>query len=141
MKNCGQCGEMLIPIKAIEFNAHRCPKDILEERDSLKLQLKKGADQIDGLLFAVKEAQEKQRASDLQVGALQKLLDRALDAVRDHDFGKGHKYGVLCVDIRAALGEQGLAETQKCEPECTCTIDGTPYCRAKGTGFCKAENP
>ena len=27
------------------------------------------------------------------------------------------------------------------DPECTCTIDGTPYCRARGTGFCLAENP
>lgn len=24
-------------------------------------------------------------------------------------------------------------------PECTCSIDGTPYCKAKGTGLCKAE--
>lgn len=30
--------------------------------------------------------------------------------------------------------------TEKKNPECTCTIDGTPYCKAKGTGFCLAEN-
>lgn len=29
----------------------------------------------------------------------------------------------------------------KQQPECTCSIDGTPYCKAKGTGYCKAENP
>lgn len=27
------------------------------------------------------------------------------------------------------------------KPRCTCSIDGTTYCKAQGTGFCKAENP
>jgi hypothetical protein len=26
-------------------------------------------------------------------------------------------------------------------PECTCSIDGTTFCKAQGTGYCKAENP
>ena len=27
----------------------------------------------------------------------------------------------------------------KPNPECTCSIDGTPYCKARGTGYCFAE--
>lgn len=34
---------------------------------------------------------------------LRLLLERALDAVRDHDFPKDHKYDILAKDIRAVL--------------------------------------
>lgn len=29
----------------------------------------------------------------------------------------------------------------KDEPKCTCTIDGSTFCEAQGTGYCLAENP
>lgn len=51
----------------------------------------------------------------LQVGVLQKLLRRALDAVRDHDFPKGHKYDLLCNELMAVtLGDQ-FVDKRKCE--------------------------
>lgn len=53
--------------------------DLLVERDSLKLQLKNGSGQIDGLLFAAKEAEERQRASDLQNRELQEQLQKLSD--------------------------------------------------------------
>lgn len=34
---------------------------------------------------------------------LRPLLERAEDAVRDHDFPKGHRYDVLVGDLRAEL--------------------------------------
>jgi hypothetical protein len=34
-----------------------------------------------------------------------------------------------------------VAVKQKDEPECTCSIDGTTFCKAQGTGYCRAENP
>jgi hypothetical protein len=61
--------------------------------------------------------------------------------------------GLHCVDCDAEEDEvcdcpmlvpifeamKGYTEKQNREPECTCSIDGTPYCKAKGTGYCKAS--
>lgn len=33
------------------------------------------------------------------------------------------------------------SKTKESDPECTCSIDGTPFCKARGTGYCMAENP
>lgn len=47
------------------------------------------------------------------------------------------------LDVAAliSLAREAVGEKRICEPECTCSIDGTPYCKARGTGYCKAENP
>lgn len=41
--------------------------------------------------------------------------------------------------VRDKLESLGLMKSRPAGPECTCTIDGTPNCQARGTGNCKAE--
>lgn len=49
--------------------------------------------------------------------------------------GKEERSSVICPKCDGAGGKRIK------NPECTCTIDGTPSCKAKGTGYCFAENP
>jgi len=46
------------------------------------------------------------RAERAERARLRPLLERALDAVSRHDFPKGHKYDVLCGDLKAEMGRE-----------------------------------
>lgn len=64
--------------------------DLRSQRDSALLQVKKGAMQIDGLLFAVEEASNKERVLDLQVRVAETWTRDLIGAIDiDHHLERG----------------------------------------------------
>jgi hypothetical protein len=93
---------------------------------------------VNGCCWECEKEHDPLRKALLQVG----ILREALEGVAKLEKALGPSPLLIvqaCNIARAALSE--CHEKQSREPECTCSIDGTPYCKAKGTGHCKAENP
>lgn len=94
--------------------------ELAEEVARLNLQLKKGAEQIDGLLFAVKEAEEKQQASDLQVGELRKWISLYSECDCETRRKPAQPHWFAC---RHALGQKMLYPDERPDYQCAARLD------------------
>jgi hypothetical protein len=110
---CGDCHkEHPVPTREEDREGQPCVQALSRERDALKLQNRESGNMISVLIQYI------------------------------HDL-KRHQASIqFCKEepCQATLEFMGRAENRKSGPECTCSIDGTPFCKAKGTGYCQAEN-
>lgn len=107
---------------------------LLCERNRLLLQISEDKKLID----AAREAWEEERK---RFNRLKDELKQALAAMVTHPKLRPNTGDWRISQAQGALLKADGVVTEKRNPECTCTIDGTPHCRARGTGFCLAENP
>lgn len=81
---------------------------------------------------------------EVQVADLRKALEKIADPMSDTHHvccanwpeSKGYPCNCDTCTAKTALGIK-----LEGHPECTCTIDGTPYCKASGTPYCLATHP
>lgn len=106
------------------------------------------AEEVPGLLAEVrKRGTENEKWEEMVRGIADRLYDMGKDFRTKGDTDLGDGMMEISTELhrrcRIVKGQDPLpaAGERIGGPECTCTIDGTPACRARGTGYCLAENP
>lgn len=106
------------------------------------------AEEVPGLLAEVRKQKTQNEDWEKMVRGIADRLYAVGKEWRDHgDAQAGDGMMEIATELhrrcKIVKGEKPLpaAGERLTTPECTCTIDGTPHCRARGTGYCLAENP